>query len=144
MILPFFDHAIQFAPDSELSPRFRTLMVFGTSAPAGLAILHTRKSPSALCTANISDLCLEEEACQARPTMGDGAREVDRVCKMVKFGSSVAISSDPFWYLILLSESLAPCGMQSSRTRSHMSSNLPPGQWRLSDRKSSLQTCAPK
>ena len=98
-ILPFFDHAIQFKPNSLLSPRFKVRIIFGVSAPAGFAMLQTCKSPCALCTANMSDLCFEDDACQAKPATGDGAFEVDKVWRMVNVGSSDTIRTEPFWYL---------------------------------------------
>lgn len=61
--------------------------------------LHTRRSPSFVCTASISDFCLADEACQARLTIGDGPLEVVRLCKIVNLGCTVAINNDPFWYL---------------------------------------------
>ena len=59
-------------------------------------MLQTRKSPSAHCTASISDFCLEEDACQASPVIGEGLRGVDKVWRMVKFGTSDAIKTEPF------------------------------------------------
>lgn len=47
----------------------------------------------------MSDLCFAEDACQASDVMGDGAREVERVCRMVKLGCRVAINIDPLEYL---------------------------------------------
>lgn len=52
-----------------------------------------------VCTANISDFCLADEACQAKLTIGDGPLDVVRLCKIVNLGCTVAINSDPFWYL---------------------------------------------
>jgi len=49
-------------------------------------MLHTRRSPSKVCVASISDFCLDEEPCHAKPIMGDGARDVVRVCSIVKEG----------------------------------------------------------
>lgn len=51
--------------------------------------------------ASISDFCFDDEACQASDTMGDGARDVVRVCKMVNDGCRAAIKIDPFWYLYI-------------------------------------------
>ena len=96
MILPFLDQDIQFIPGSTVSPRSKLRMAFGTSAPAGLAMLQTLRSPLAICTASMSDLCLEEDACHASPIMGDGVTDVERVCNIVKDGSSEAISIEPF------------------------------------------------
>ena len=64
-----------------------------------LATLHTLKSPSSVCTANISDFWREDDACQASVTMGDGALDVLRLCKIVNLGCSVAMIREPFWYL---------------------------------------------
>ena len=96
MILPFLDHAIQFIPGSTVSPRSRLRIAFGMSAPAGLAILQTLRSPLAICTASMSDLCFEEDACQASPIIGDGVTDVERVCSIVNDGSKEAISIEPF------------------------------------------------
>lgn len=63
------------------------------------ATLHTLRSPSSVCTANMSDFCRADEACQARVTMGDGALEVLRLCKIVNLGCKVAMIREPFWYL---------------------------------------------
>ena len=59
-------------------------------------MLHTRKSQLALCTANMSDFCFDEDACHAKPTIGAGATELERVWRMVKVGSSEAMMTDPF------------------------------------------------
>ena len=98
-ILPFLDHAIQFKPGSMLSLLLRTRMTLGVSAVGGLAMLQTLRSPSKLCIANISDFCLVDEACHAKLTIGEGARDVDSVCKMVKDGCKATIRIDPFIYL---------------------------------------------
>ena len=103
-ILPFLDHAIQFKPGSTLSLLFRTRMTLGLSAVGGLAMLHTLRSPSKLCIANISDFCFVDEACHARFTIGEGARDVDSVCKMVKEGCRATIRIDPFIYLLVVSK----------------------------------------
>ena len=99
MIRPFFDQAIQFDPGSVDSLFFSDRMLLGVSVPAGLPMLQTRRSPSALCTANMSDFCFDDEACHASPRMGDGALAVERVCKTVKEGKREAIRMDPFLYL---------------------------------------------
>ena len=62
-------------------------IVLGFSAVAGFAILHTLRSPSDICEVSISDFCFDEEACQARLTIGEGDREVVSVCKTVNAGS---------------------------------------------------------
>ena len=100
-ILPFFDHAIQLSPGPRLSLLFRIRIVFGASAVGGLETLQTRKSPSEVCVANISDFCLDDDACHARLTIGEGAREVVKVCKIVKEGCKATTRIDPFRYLAL-------------------------------------------
>jgi hypothetical protein len=62
----------------------------------GFDTLQTRRSPSAVSVANISDFCFEDEACQASPTIADGPLEVVKVCKMVKEGRRVDIRIEPF------------------------------------------------
>ncbi len=47
----------------------------------------------------MSDFCLVDEACQAKLTMGEGARAVVSVCSMVKLGSRETIKIEPFRYL---------------------------------------------
>lgn len=59
-------------------------------------MLQTSKSPSLVWLANISDFCLVDEACQANDTIGEGAREVVSVCKMVNVGCKFVISIEPF------------------------------------------------
>jgi len=54
-------------------------MTLGVSAVGGFATLQTRRSPSEVCVANMSDFCFDEEACQANVTIGDGARDVVKV-----------------------------------------------------------------
>ena len=84
-------------------------MVLGNSAVGGFATLQTRRSPSIVCAASISDFCFVDEACHAKFTIGDGARLVVRVCSMVNLasclGSTVdsmlAMRMDPFRYLSL-------------------------------------------
>ena len=84
-------------------------MVLGVSAVGGFATLQTRRSPSIVCDASISDFCFVDEACQAKWTIGDGARAVVRVCSMVNLASCLgsmgdsmfAIRMDPFRYLLL-------------------------------------------
>jgi hypothetical protein len=44
----------------------------------------------------MSDFWREEEACHDSVTIGDGALDVVKLCKMVKRGCSFAINSDPF------------------------------------------------
>lgn len=78
---------------------FKLLIVFGVSRLAGLETLQTRRSPSAVWVASISDFCFEDDECHANVTIGDGAREVVKVCKGVKEGCRVAINIDPLRYL---------------------------------------------
>lgn len=56
------------------------------SEVGGLPTLQTLRSPSEHCVANMSDFCFDEDACQAKETMGDGARAVVKVCSIVKEG----------------------------------------------------------
>lgn len=70
-------------------------MTRGCSFNGGLTILQTRKSPSEVCVASISDFCLEEEACQLNVAMGEGPRDVLRVCKIVKVGWRAANKIEP-------------------------------------------------
>lgn len=75
-------------------------MVFGDSAVGGLETLQTRRSPSEVCVANISDFCLVDDACQARFTIDEGARGVVKVCKIVKEGCKATIKMEPLRYLV--------------------------------------------
>ncbi len=76
----------------------------GASPPWGtLGTLHTRKSPSDIWAANISDFCLDDDPCQASPAIGEGAFGVVRVCRMVNEGWSVAIRMEPLRYLKMVS-----------------------------------------
>lgn len=59
-------------------------------------MLHMRKSPSAVCAANMSDFCLDEEPCHESAFIGDGALAVLRVCRIVNEGCSDAIRIEPF------------------------------------------------
>ena len=97
--LPFFDHAHQCSPGSTLSLLFRMRRVFGASLFGGFETLQTRKSPSTVCVASMSDLCFVDEACHTKFATAEGARAVVRVCRMVKEGWSPTIKIDPFWYL---------------------------------------------
>lgn len=97
---PFLDQAIQLSPDSTVSSRFSTRMIFGGSAVGGFATLQTLKSPSAVCIANMSDFCLVEDECHARWAMGDGARGTGRVCNMVKVGRRATSKIEPLRYLV--------------------------------------------
>lgn len=84
--------------DSE-SDRFKTRMARGGSLPGGFDILQTLKSPLAACVASISDFCFDDDACHASEVIGEGPRELVKVCRMVKMGRRVAIRMEPFWYL---------------------------------------------
>ena len=66
------------------------------SAVGGFATLHTRRSPSVVCVASMSDFCFVDDACHARCAIGDGPREVDSVCRMVNEGCNATINIDPF------------------------------------------------
>ena len=96
MTLPFFAQESQLMPGSTLSPLLNIRIVLGVSAVGGFETLHTRRSPSEVCEASISDLCLDEDACHARFTIGDGARWVAMVCRIVKEGIKLAMRMDPF------------------------------------------------
>jgi hypothetical protein len=77
---PFLDHPSQFGPVRKFSLRFKTRTTFAVSLLLGdLLTLQTRRSPSCVCAASMSDFWRDEEACQARVTMGDGALDVDRL-----------------------------------------------------------------
>jgi hypothetical protein len=100
MIRPFLDHANQHGPGSLCSDLLRMRITHGESPPWGtLGTLHTLRSPSDVWAANISDFCFEEEPCQASPAIGEGARGVVNVCRIVNDGCSVAIRIDPLRYL---------------------------------------------
>lgn len=47
----------------------------------------------------MSVFCFDEDPCHARPVMGDGDRDVVKVCKIVK-GCNVAIRIEPLVYPI--------------------------------------------
>ena len=79
-----------------LSPLFNILIVLGVSAVGGFATLQTRRSPSEVCVANISDFCFVEDACHANLLIGEGARGVVSVWRIVKEGCKAAINIDPF------------------------------------------------
>ena len=85
-ILPFFDQAHQCSPGSTLSLLFKIRKVFGVSLLGGLETLQTRRSPSTLCVASMSDLCFVEEACQTKFATGERERAAVRVCRIVKEG----------------------------------------------------------
>ena len=50
--------------------------------------------------ASMSDFCLDEEACQVNVAIGEGPREVLKVCKMVKVGWRAANKIEPLLYPI--------------------------------------------
>lgn len=65
-----------------------------------LGTLHTRRSPSRVCTASISLFCFELDACQASVAIGDGCSDVVvSVCSIVNDGLSAATRIDPLLYL---------------------------------------------
>lgn len=97
MMRPFLDQPIQLGPAWKFSFLRRTLTTLaGSSALYDLATLQTRRSPSCVWTASMSDLDLEDDACQASVTMGEGPLEVVKLCKMVKRGCKVATRREPF------------------------------------------------
>ena len=98
-IRPFLAQVIQLRPGKNLSDLFRTRITRGTSAEGGFATLQTRRSPSAVWVANMSDFCLVEDACHVRVAIGDGPREVDKVCRIVNDGVKPARRTDPLLYL---------------------------------------------
>lgn len=84
---PFLDQASQFGPGMKFSLLFSTRTILAESLLEGdFAILQTRRSPSCVCVASISDFCREEEACHARVTIGDGALDVVKLCSIVNRG----------------------------------------------------------
>jgi hypothetical protein len=58
-------------------------------------MLQTRRSPSFVCVANISDFWRDEEACHANVTIGEGPLEVVKLWRIVNLGCRAAISRDP-------------------------------------------------
>jgi len=94
---PFRDHPSQLFPRPEASGRFNTRTSLALSSPSSdLGTLHTRRSPSLVCTASISDFCFDEEACHARVVMVEGCTDVVvRVCNIVNAGDSAAMSTEP-------------------------------------------------
>src|SRR4051794_39896240 len=100
MMRPFFDQPIQLGPVTTLSllRSIRTTLA-GSLTLYDLGTLQTLRSPSCVCTANMSDFCLDDEACHTSVTMGDGPLDVVRLCRIVNRGCSVAIRREPFWYL---------------------------------------------
>lgn len=47
----------------------------------------------------MSVFCFEDEPCHAKPVILEGAREVVKVCRMVKAGWRVATKIEPLRYL---------------------------------------------
>jgi hypothetical protein len=94
---PFFDQASQFGPGIEFSLLFKTRTTLALSLLEGdFAMLQTRRSPSCVWVANISDFCLEDDACHAKVTIGEGALDVVRLCNIVNRGCNEAINRLPF------------------------------------------------
>ena len=85
-ILPFFDHAHQCSPGSTLSLLFKMRRVLGVSVFGGFETLQTRRSPSTVCVASMSDLCFVEDACHTKFATAEGARAAVRVCRIVNDG----------------------------------------------------------
>jgi len=95
---PFFDQPSQFGPGRKRSLRFKILTTFAGSLLVWFfAMLQTRRSPSWVWVANMSDFCFEEEACHARVTIGDGLLEVVKLWMIVNRGCKVQIRIEPFW-----------------------------------------------
>jgi hypothetical protein len=84
--------------------RFRTLTTLAVSLLVGdFAILQTRRSPSFVCVANMSDFWREEDACHAKVTIGEGPLEVVKLCNIVNLGCKAAISNEPLENLVVVS-----------------------------------------
>ena len=96
---PFFDHANHQSPAGCSSGLPSTRMIVGVSCCPVLGTLHTRRSPSAVWVPSISVFCFDEEPCQARPVILDGALEVVNVWSIVKAGCKVATKIEPLRYL---------------------------------------------
>lgn len=94
---PFLDQPNQHGPDSLFSDRLRIRITQGGSLLGALGTLQTRRSPSHVWVASISDFCFDDEPCQAKLMMGEGCFGVVRVCRMVKVGCSVTMRMEPFW-----------------------------------------------
>jgi hypothetical protein len=74
-------------------------MTLGGSAVAGFDTLQTLRSPSAVWVASMSDFCFEDEACHVNVTIGEGARDVVKVCRIVNDGCNAASKIEPLLYL---------------------------------------------
>jgi hypothetical protein len=61
-------------------------MIVGASWCGVFGTLQTLRSPSAVWVASMSVFCLEEEPCQAKPVIRDGARDVVSVWRIVNAG----------------------------------------------------------
>ena len=130
-ILPFLDHEIQLFPLTYDSDLLKARITRGRSLTGYFATLQTRKSPSEVCVASMSDLCFEDDACQASAAMGEGPLEVVRVCRIVKDGWSVAINIEPFWYLgsfISIMKRSNPPGYHLTRCRMSYNPKPVPGR----------------
>lgn len=93
---PFFDHANQHSPGVTLSDLLRIRITLGGSVCGAFATLQTRRSPSAVCVASISDFCLDDDPCHDKAVIGEGALGDVSVCRIVKDGCSAAIMIEPF------------------------------------------------
>jgi len=124
---PFLDQDIQFLSGMYASGRFKTRITFGASAVGGFDTLHTLRSPSAVWVASMSDFCLDEDACQVSVTIGDGARDVVRVCRMVKLGCNAANKMEPLLYLRQCEDDVT--WERIERTLWHMSCSRTTAQW---------------
>jgi len=98
---PFRDHPSQLFPLPEASGRFNTRTTRALSSPSSdLGTLHTRRSPSFVCTASISDFCFDEEACHANAVIVEGCIDVVvSVCSIVNAGDNAAMRTEPLLYL---------------------------------------------
>ena len=95
---PCLLHANQHGPaTASLAECWKLRITLGLS-PCALGMLHTRRSPSTVCVASMSDFCLLLLPCQARQLIVAGARCVLRVCRMVKVGCSDTTRMVPFMY----------------------------------------------
>jgi hypothetical protein len=86
---------------------WKFLITVGGSPIGPLGTLQTRRSPSIVCDASMSDFCFDEEPCQANCMMGEGGRCVLSVCRIVKEGCNAAIKIEPFRYLYRLSATVS-------------------------------------
>lgn len=68
------------------SDLFSARITRGESFDGGFDTLQTRRSPSRVWVANISDFCLEDEACHDIAAIGDGPLDVVNVWRIVKVG----------------------------------------------------------